>query len=161
MDVAIVPVAYGDKPLLRNLMNLYLYDFSEYTDRDVNEYGCFEYGYLDHYWTDVEHRQPFLIRVDGQVAGFALVHDYPDLEERPARTIAEFFVLRKHRRRGVGDIAARKVFDLFHGPWEVSEIAANTAAQAFWRRTIDRYTGGKWEERTVDGRVVQLFNNSK
>ena len=161
MEVVIAPVSYADKPLLRNLVNLYFYDASEYTGRDVDEHGCFEYRYLDHYWTDVDHRWPNLIRVDGQIAGFVLVNDYPHLESRPARTIAEFFILRKYRRQGVGEMAARHVFDLFPGPWEVSEIPQNVGAQAFWRRVIDRYTGGRWEERTLAGRPVQTFDNSR
>ena len=73
-----VEVALGaaqDKPIFRNLMHLYLYDFSEHNGRDPNPHGLFEYAYLDHYWTSnsqAEGRVPFLITVDGRLAGFAL-----------------------------------------------------------------------------------------
>jgi len=70
----------------------------------------------------------------------------------PALTylIDEFFVLRKYRRRGVGAHVARTVFDRFPGHWEVSELRENTAAQAFWRRVIGRYTGGNFREVELD-----------
>lgn len=161
MEVAIARVPYADKTLLRNLMNLYIYDFSEYLGRAIGEHGFFEYPYLDHYWTEGDDRVPFLIRADGEIAGFVLVNDHTKIESRPARTIAEFFVLRKFRRQGVGEQAARLAFDLFPGPWEVSEIPQNLGAQVFWRRIIDRYTGGQWQEQIIEERVVQTFDNSR
>lgn len=45
-------VAYGQKSVLRQLMELYKYDFSEYELDDVNEQGYYDYAYLDHYWTE-------------------------------------------------------------------------------------------------------------
>ncbi len=36
--------------------------------------GLYDYMYLDHYWTE-EGRHPFFIRVDGKLAGFALVRE--------------------------------------------------------------------------------------
>ena len=35
-----------------------------------------------------------------------------------------------------GTRAARAVFAMFPGEWQVRQIAANTGATAFWRRTI-------------------------
>ena len=64
--------------------------------------------------------------------------------------MAEFFVMSKYRRRGVGSEAARFAFDRFPGRWEVREMAANTPAQAFWRRVIGDYTGDNFTERRLD-----------
>jgi predicted acetyltransferase len=50
--------------------------------------------------------------------------------------MAEFFVMRKYRRGGVGVIAARAVFARFPGEWQVRELAANAGAVAFWRKAI-------------------------
>ena len=50
--------------------------------------------------------------------------------------MAEFFVLRKYRRGGVGTDAARAVFARFPGEWQTRQQFVNEAAIAFWRRTI-------------------------
>lgn len=166
MDLEIIPAKEEDKSVLRRLMELYLYDFSEMDGADVNEAGLFEYDYLDHYWTE-EGRHPFLVRVDGKLAGFVLVRQsesrVPGEPEGQVHQIAEFFVMRKYRRKGVGKRLACEIFDRFRGRWEVDEIPENLAAQAFWRRVIGEYTGGKYRELwpnidEFEG-PVQLFDN--
>jgi predicted acetyltransferase len=148
-----------DLPTLMNLWELYVYDLSDLHGLDVRPDGCFGSNRdVGSYWRD-PRRQPFFIRVDGQLAGFALVHQrsehFPDVD---ATTMAEFFVLRKYRRRGVGERAAGLAFDRFPGRWEVREMANNVAAQKFWRKVIGRYTGGQFEEQTWDGRPLQVFD---
>src|SRR5438309_234153 len=92
--VEVVEARLADKPVLQRLVELYMHDFSEYTQRDVNEHGAFGYRYLDHYWTDPD-RHPFLLRCDGNWCGFALIRS------GDSNAVAEFFVLRKYRRRGL------------------------------------------------------------
>jgi predicted acetyltransferase len=118
-----------DKPIVAQLLELYAHDFSEFEDADVDETGRFGYGRLDSYWTESE-RHPFLIRVDGKLAGVALVR-----AGKP-HDMAEFFVMRKYRRGGVGRDAARAVFAKFPGEWQVRQLNSNPAATAFWRRAI-------------------------
>jgi len=79
------------------------------------------------------------------------------------RDISEFFVLRRHRRRGVGTEVARRVFDRYPGKWEVTQLTRNVDAQAFWRRVIGDYTGGRYDELPrPDGRgVMQRFDNGR
>ncbi len=43
--------------------------------------------------------------------------------------------LRHHRGRGIGETAARRVFDSFKGPWEV-RVTQETVAAVGWRRRI-------------------------
>ena len=50
--------------------------------------------------------------------------------------VAEFFVVRGARRRGVGQRAARALFELFPGTWEVRVLRANERALAFWRSAV-------------------------
>ena len=142
--VRVVPAGPDDRHALTNLMQLYLHDFTEYEDADVGPDGRYGYAYLESYWSEAG-RYPFLIRVDDKLAGFALVRTVVDGQE-PRRVMAEFCVLRKYRRRGVGQHAARQIFDLFAGGWQVNEAAANLPAQAFWRRVIGAYTGGRFSE---------------
>jgi predicted acetyltransferase len=144
VNITVRTVTFDDKPTLRNLMYLYLYDMSEFDNEDVARNGLFEYKYLDHYWTDAD-RHAFFIDVDGNLAGFVLVNRQTIVVEN-ANTIAEFFVMRKYRRHGIGESVVREIFGRFPGEWEVREIAENSAAQSFWRNVIHKYTDGQYLE---------------
>jgi predicted acetyltransferase len=140
-SVSVAPAGQSARPLLGNLMQLYLHDLSEFTNERVSESGIYEYAYLDLYWTEPE-RHPFVISVGDEVAGFALVREIaPQLYE-----LAEFFVLRSFRGRCVGEQAAVALFRRFPGTWQVAQEDANLPAQAFWRKVIGTYTGGKFAE---------------
>lgn len=144
MQIEIIVAAEMQKPVLRQLLELYAHDFSEFTKEDVGEHGYFGYTYLDHYWTD-DTRSPFFIKVDGNLAGFVLVRQHCEYTTNEyAHDIAEFFVMRKYRGLGVGRRAAMQVFDLFPGEWEVRVYHSNKPAHVFWRKTIDDYTGGRY-----------------
>jgi predicted acetyltransferase len=160
MNIEVVPARLEDKPILGNLMELYQYDFSEFDGADVSEHGLYGYEYLDYYWTE-PGRYPYLVRVDGKLAGFALVNRYSLLGRKDTRTVAEFFIMRKYRRRGVGALVAGRLFGLFPGKWEVAQVPENQAAQAFWRKVIGSLTKGRFEEIQVDNQrwhgPVQFF----
>jgi predicted acetyltransferase len=165
MDVQLVEVPEAGKPVLRHLLELYQHDFSEYDGADVNEHGTYDYTYLDHYWTE-KGRDAFFIRVDGRLAGLVLVNSYCYLRREPgARSIAEFFVMRKYRRRGVGRWAATQVFERFPGQWEVIQHGANRPSYLFWETVIGAYTGGRYEKGPVttedwDGQAITFDNSS-
>lgn len=160
MAVEIRDVPVEQKHVLRQLMQMYLYDFSEIDGGDVNESGEFPYRWLDHYWTECE-RSPFLVYSDGHIAGFVLVMaSSSPAKGQESRSIAEFFVMRKYRRIGIGRKAAFHVFDRFRGTWNVRQTRTNLAAQAFWRSVIGEYTDGDFDETDVDG-PVQTFDSSR
>jgi predicted acetyltransferase len=129
LDIEISAATSGDKIAIRHLLELYAYDFSDFTAWDVDEHGLFGYPSFDQYWTEPD-RHPFMIRADGHIAGFAFVRS-----GRP-HDMAEFFILRKYRGRGVGVQAARSLFAAFPGDWQVRQLAANAPATAFWRVAI-------------------------
>lgn len=52
MAVEVIRAGVSDKAVLRRLLQLYHYDFSEWTGDDVDEHAEFAHPYLDHYWTD-------------------------------------------------------------------------------------------------------------
>ncbi len=165
MHVDLHPATEADKPVLRHLMEPYRHDFSEWDGSDVDEQGLFGYDYLDRYWTEPD-RHPFLIRADGKLAGFVLLGRRSHLvPQGQAMVVAEFFVMRKYRRRGVGRQAATAAFDRFAGAWEVAQMAENVGAQAFWREVIGAYTGGRYVETVLnDERLrgpIQSFDNSR
>lgn len=153
----VAPAEREDKPLLRNLMELCQYDYSEFNRGDVDRHGLFGYPYLDHYWTE-EGRYPFLFRVDGHAAGFALVRRLGEDGGVATHSMAEFFILRAYRRRGLGQPAAIRLFERFPGVWRVGQEPENLPAQRFWRGVIGRYAGDFAEVGGADG-PVQTFRS--
>lgn len=146
MNISIEEVSYSQKQIIRNLMELYQYDFSEFTNDDVNEFGLYDYEYLDNYWTEKD-RFPFFIKVDSKIAGFILIRKTGENENGQNRYwMSEFFVLKKYRRLGVGKIASFKIFDNFKGDWYIGETNKNTTAQKFWVKTIKEYTNNNFQE---------------
>ena len=108
MEVKLKKVPEEDKPVLARLLELYRYDLSRFDGSRLNRHGLFGYRYLDSYWTE-KNRHPLLIIADGEVAGFVLVNDFCRLcEPGEANSIAEFFVLRNFRRKGIGKEAAKQ-----------------------------------------------------
>jgi predicted acetyltransferase len=128
-ELEVLPAGRDQVAVVANLMELYLHDFSPLVGADVGAEGRYGYDLLDRYWLDAD-RVPFLFRVDGRWAGFALVHT------GDPHDMAEFFVLRKYRRQGVGQEAARTLFARFPGGWLVRQITANPEATRFWRTAI-------------------------
>jgi predicted acetyltransferase len=55
--------------------------------------------------------------------------------------MAEFFVVRGHRRREVGTQLAHEVWRRLPGPWEIRVMQSNVLACNFWKRTISIFTG--------------------
>lgn len=113
-------------------------------------------------WFRDDRSHPLLILDTGRPAGFALVARPLVAPKPPAPELrmAEFFVRKTFRRRGIGRAAAALIFSRFAGRWEVSEAIANAEAVNFWRRVIMNYTRGRYDERVADGEVRQKFTSS-
>lgn len=157
MNISIEPILIEQKSVFVQMMELYSYDFSEFSDDDINEYGYFGYSRIDDYWNE-KGRYPFFIRANGKLAGLVLVRsccEYNDLPD--PHNIAEFFVMKKYRHKGVGKAAAVKVFDMFPGGWEVSQWSNNLPARKFWEKVVDEYTKGKYDTFTVTEKNVAGF----
>jgi predicted acetyltransferase len=146
VHVEVRAAEFADKEIVRQQLEFLAYEHSRFDSADLDRQGRFGYRYLDHYWTD-PGRHPYLITADGRVAGIALVR------EGPPHSMAEFLVMPKYRRSGVGMRAARWLFASFPGPWRVSEVAGNAAAVAFWRAVIP----GRFSEEQDEHGTTQLF----
>lgn len=144
MNITIEIAQKDEKEILKNLLEKYRYEFSQYDDTDVNNFGLFGYTYFDHYWTE-EKRHPYFIKVDGKFAGFILVNDYPEIKIETDYSMAEFFVLYKYRRYGVGKYAAKYIFDKLKGKWQVKLHPKNIISEKFWLKIIDEYTKGNYK----------------
>lgn len=151
-DVTLAPATVSDHALLDNLLQLYIHDLSAIFGVDIGADGRFGYARLPLYWSEPETRFPFLIRVGAAPAGFALVtRGSPASADPQALDVAEFFVLRRHRRDGVGGAAARLLWDHMPGPWVVRVSEGNVGALPFWERTIRAYTDGRFSQSTLPG----------
>lgn len=143
MRIELTPVEKEEKEILRNLLEKYDYEFSQYDHRDVNALGLYGYDYLDSYWTE-PHRWVFFIKVDSRLAGFVMVNDHAETEEPCDYCLSEFFVLYKYRRAGVGSFAAKAVFEKFHGRWQLKLHPKNLPSVYFWHKTVSAYTNGNY-----------------
>jgi predicted acetyltransferase len=144
MTLEIFVASEQDKPIVRRMLELYQYDLSPFANADLNEHGEFGYAYLDHYWTE-NGRYPFLAKLAGKFVGFALVNTHHYLPESEY-SMAEFFVLQRYRRQGLGQKFAVHVFEQHCGTWEVRQLPGNVRATSFWKRIIGDYTAGAFKE---------------
>lgn len=128
----IIPARDDFRPLIANLIQLYLYDMTESMPFPVGPDGRFEYDFFDRFW-----RFPYLIQSGDEIAGFAFVIDQCPLTARkPCWFMAEFFVLKAYRRRGVGQAAVAAILGHHPGDWHVAVPLANEPAQAFWESAL-------------------------
>ena len=147
-------------PVLANLLELYAHDFSELLALELGEDGRFGYARLPLYWKE-PGRHPFFIRADGKLAGLALVNKGSEISGDPGVwDMAEFFVVRGWRRRGIGLLAAEHLWQHLPGSWEVRVAEVNVPAQLFWERAIEHFTGKAVEQLSLEqnGRNWRVFS---
>lgn len=144
MKVQVQRASLEQKPILGKLLQIYLEELSAINVRENKDYK-----YFDLYWEETE-RTPFIINTDNKIAGFVLVNTHTNIpENRGAKAIAEFFILKKYRRKGFGKGAAFQIFDMFSCKWEVAVPKNHRDSQKFWRRVINDYTKGSFKKRVV------------
>ena len=159
MDLKLIQASEEYKDVIRNLMQFYIYDFSEYIKCDVEEDGLFAaYPDLENYWKEENNRFPYIIKKGEKYAGFVLVK-FIESETRNYFSVAEFFILKKYRREQIGKSIAMQIFDIHKGQWEVYQKESNKPAQIFWNKIINEYTKGQFTERFENGRRIQDFEN--
>jgi len=107
-------------------------------------------------WFDDRTAQVLTILYSEEPVGFAMVRRR-SASSPNEYSMAEFFISRPWRRRGIGAEAVRLLFDRFAGQWLISEHVRNTTAVKFWRRVVSGYTQGKYQERVFNGEVQQHF----
>ena len=139
--VSVRPACEADRALIEGMTQFYIYDFSELEPPEsealeFDDRGGF--GPLPS-WEDYWAREDFhslVIRVGERPAGFALLNTHSHRGGSVERNMGEFFVARKHRRRGVARQAVRLVLAAYPGRWEVAVAERNVAAKAFWPQAI-------------------------
>jgi predicted acetyltransferase len=147
--IEVVPATQDEQSILANLLQLYAHDFSEFHDIELAANGRFEYKPLPLYWSEPQ-RHPFLVRIDGKLVGFAFVKRGSEVSgDAGVWDMAEFFVIRRFRRRGVGIQIAHQLWRRFRGAWEVRVMDSNLSAFLFWQRAISTFL-------SAEGAVVRI-----
>lgn len=150
----------SDKPVIANLIQLYLYDMTEFMPFPVSGDGRYQYDFLDRFW-----RYPYFIMVSEEIAGFALVVDQCPLTGRqPCWFMAEFFVLRAYRGKGTGKAALDLALAEHPGDWHIAVPHANHPAQIFWGKALTsqapasrdiHFDGDDWRLHEFDVREIR------
>ena len=142
IKISLHEVKKSEKHIIQNLAAFYIYDMSRYCGQlpgwktpEDGQFSCFD---LSKYW-EKPNRYPFFIRVNKELAGFALIHKIGTTDDIDW-TIGEFFVVAKFQMKGIGRLVAHKLLTQFHGKWEVMQIPENVAAIRFWEKIISEHT---------------------
>jgi predicted acetyltransferase len=143
--IEVLAASPEQQSIIANLLQLYAHDFSEFHDLELGADGRFEYKPLPLYWSDPA-RHPFLVKADGQLAGFVLVKR----EQETVWDVAEFFIARAYRRQGIGMKVAHQVWKRFPGLWQVRVMQLNGAGVNFWRRAITAFIGQEIDPTQVE-----------
>ncbi|WP_213939418.1 GNAT family N-acetyltransferase [Pseudomonas sp. dw_612] len=142
---------------IENLMQFYVYDFSEWLPLKLGEQGLFNIQPKPGYWQQPATR-PFLIRVDGELAGFVTVDD--DIHVADAEfNIGYFFVSRRFRGQGVAKFVVSALLSRLPGQWQIFHIDANQPARLFWAHVIPALTQGEFttHQLAVSGYPCTLY----
>lgn len=159
-NVEIIPALPEQEPILANLLELYAHDFSEFIDLKLGSDGRFGYRQLPLYWRE-SNRYPFLITVNDDLAGFVFAQRGSQISgDEDIWDMAEFFIVRGHRRLGVGMKVAHEIWKKFPGAWEVRVSDQNQRAKRFWSRAIEEFLGEPIKPMAFekDGKGWQVFS---
>jgi predicted acetyltransferase len=154
-----------DRKWIESVYRDYLDDLSPlntgvFSVTSLGEIGYSESDQLDRWFGD-STVNPLVIVRGVEPVGFAMVAHGSAGAGRATvdYRMAEFFVTRAARRRGVGRSAVELILNRFAGRWEITEYLRNPVAVSFWRRVVANYTQGRYQERVTNGEVRQVFES--
>jgi predicted acetyltransferase len=141
MTITVEVAQAADRDPLEALIQLYIHDFSALfagTARcDLGDDGRYALDSPLAAWWQVPGHVALLVRREGRLAGFAQIEGAGAADT--VRRVAEFFIVRKYRRTGLGTAAAAMVFDRYPGPWQAAVMRRNTGARASWDHAISSH----------------------
>lgn len=175
MNIDLVRTDAAQAGVIENLIRFYIYDLSTQMGWRCPENGLFggqddlpQYWgkpapEVQYAWPEGTEGHPFTIRVEDELAGFALVRRLGDTSP-PHFEIAAFFVLAKFRGKHVGTQVAQRLFGMFPGDWTVGSMVGNTPANQFWHSAIALFSRGQFrttEGKDESGRFDMVFHHFK
>jgi predicted acetyltransferase len=149
LNLKLIEATSLDFNLIMNMGRFYEYEMSRYTKWPWQGEDS---GYPTKYlvenfkrYFEEKDRYPFLIKVDQEVAGFALI-DKKGSDPEVEWNIGEFFILAKFQGQGLGRRVAEEIFNKFHGKWEVACLPDNSGAYKFWKKIVANYSNNNYQE---------------
>ncbi|MCC8406915.1 MAG: GNAT family N-acetyltransferase [Rickettsia endosymbiont of Sceptobius lativentris] len=119
-DITILPATLVDYPLIKNMGRFYVYDMSRYCGFTSDEYdwalpqdGLYEADDYKKYFTEVD-RKTYLIKVNGEIAGFALLNKV-GTHDKIDWNMGEFFIIARFQNRGIGRQVAKQIWQMHKG----------------------------------------------
>ncbi len=103
---------------------------------------------FENYFTEKGREACFIKEQESErLLGFVMINTHMQ-KSGFGHSIAEFMVLPKFRRNGIGKSAAILCFEKYPGAWEVSPSYGSEQAYLFWKNVINEYTGNnnKYED---------------
>ena len=122
------------RPAFWDMLAAYLIEGAALEDHGP-DFDPLHFPNFEKYWIE-DHRSPWWILHDDAPAGLALVGRFSWSGEPVDHGLIEFYVAPERRRMGVGRVAARMLFAMFPGQWELATANVSPRAQAFWRSTL-------------------------
>ncbi len=145
-DLKIIPTPDVESPPFFYLQQFYEFEFSCLTNSDTDYNGLYDYKALQASWNN-HHYHAYLAYLNQLPVGFAVVNLNSQIDNNPnTRDIAEFFIMPKYRRAGIGKNVAIEIFNRYPGNWEVRQLPIAATARLFWIQTINNYTKGNYTE---------------
>ena len=142
--VQITLATLADYPTIQNMARFYVYDRTAFMGWECPEDGLFECIDFKHYFENPDEK-PYLIRVDGEIAGFVLL-DKVQLIDTVDWNMGEFFILAKFQGKGVASTVALKIFKKHQGKWSVAVMPENIKAVKFWRKVASQVSSDSYSE---------------
>ena len=134
--IQITPATIEQQPVIAQLYELYTYEMTDLADFDINDNGYYGYSDLPLFWS-TPNRYPYLIWVNKKLAGFVLIQQGSPIDDNPdIWDVAEFFVMRKFRKSGIGQFIAQSIWSTHKGLWQVRVWDNNITAHRFWDSVI-------------------------
>ncbi len=128
----------SDTLLLDQLMQLYFFEASSWSDEDLaldGRYDCDANAIATNLRTSPGWAR--ILLVNGNIAGFVLVED-TELESTPVLELADLFVLPKYRRSGLATWATRELLTRSSERWLIAVFRRDLQAYAYWARALRR-----------------------
>jgi predicted acetyltransferase len=157
VDFSFSKVGPDSDVVLRNLFEFYVHDMAALFELDTRPDGSYSYNTTP-IWE--KGYDVYVAKTGDSPAGFAIIGSADEwLGDAGGHDVHEFFVIRRHRRHGLGRTMADHLWNQYPGEWLVRALEANASAVAFWRSAIASYSRGSYAEegRTSKGRAWRFF----
>lgn len=173
MDIYVKLANESDFFIIKNFIPLFRHYIGEVYDELPNEYGVFAYDdsktlqemcdKRESWVKNPERKFPFIIYAFNRPVGYMFVSKVSsDVFEENSYFVDALFLVKPVRKKGIGSLVVKQVFDKFKGRWELHTSASerNLETKLFWRKVLNEYKCENYKEvtaKTEDGSEKIIF----